>query len=399
MLVVLICFVSCGKSFIVDIIVLFVSEIGYHISRVEALVSAKEIEVPACRAFGPYARFMHPDAVKHPAKFNVYLIEYLVDHYTKEGDVLLDPMAGTGVLGVIAALRGRNVIQVEIEPLFFEWMEYARKRVEEAQTLGRKGWIVNILGDSRELRRLLSEVAESISCVITSPPYAETISRSGGPPSQMIRSGQFKIGQSCLAMRQYSPNPNNIGNLKLGDVAIIDHIITSPPYLRSFFVPTKMPQYEGGDLTRYHYMPQSSSNISIIGYRNGLGNEQALSSVSTALSDEDIENIRRKLMKNGKPTYLSEMLKVYREMWHVLKPGGNAIIVVKAYVRNWKPIDLPYITCRLCEIAGFRLVEVLKYRLRTMSFYRVLQKKRFQEKGLEFPKLLEYEYVLIFKKE
>ncbi len=305
---------------------------GYHVSNVERLIPAEELDFPPCKAFEHYAQYMHPDAVVHPAKFNVYLVEYLIRHYTRMDDIVLDPFAGTGILGVIAALHGRNAIQVEIEPLFYEWMEYAKDKVEKTQIFGKKGWIHNILGDARQLTSLLQQYVGKIDCVITSPPYAETISRSGGPPSYMIRSGQFKIGKSCLSMRQYSPNPSNIGNLRLGDTKILEQIATT----------NKVP-------------------------------------------NEDIENIRRRLMKGRESTYLSEMLKVYREIHNIVKPSGNTI-------------DLPYITYLLCKLTGLNPVKVMKYKLKTMSFYRIMQKRRFQEKGLEFPKLLEYEYILVFKK-
>jgi len=157
-------------------------------SKLEDLMPAEELVFPASPGFGSYKSIMPPEAVMHPAKFNVHLVEFLIDKFTKPGNIVLDPMAGTGILGVIAALRGRNTIQVEIEPRFYEWMEKARQNVEKTPTLGRKGWIVNILGDARKLSELLKQVGvivtnySVVDAVITSPPYAETIShKSGGP--------------------------------------------------------------------------------------------------------------------------------------------------------------------------------------------------------------------------
>ena len=36
---------------------------------------------------------------------NLNLLQYLVLNYTNEGDVVLDPMAGTGATGVICAFK------------------------------------------------------------------------------------------------------------------------------------------------------------------------------------------------------------------------------------------------------------------------------------------------------
>jgi len=51
--------------------------------------------------------------------------------------------------------------------------------------------------------------------VITSPPYAETVSQAGGELK-----GRFDgwLGRSCIEVRKYSKNPNNIGNLRYGDI-------------------------------------------------------------------------------------------------------------------------------------------------------------------------------------
>jgi DNA modification methylase len=280
-------------------------------SKLEDLMPAEELIFPASPGFGPYKSIMPPEAVAHPAKFNVHLVEFLVEKYTKPGDVVLDCMAGTGILGVIAALRGRNAIQVEIEPRFYEWMEKARLNVENTPTLGKKGKIINILGDARKLSELLSQ---NINTIITSPPYAETIShRSGGPVR--VR----KVGSSTITARQYSRSESNIGNLPLGNV----EATTSPHH------------------------------------------------------EKNLESLYRRLLNNGKPTYLSEMLKVYSEMYKVLKPGGYSIIVIKPYIRNKSVIDLPYYTWLLMEKVGFKLEKLYKFRLPAKSFWRILYYRRF----------------------
>jgi len=75
-------------------------------SKLEDLMPAEELFFPASPGFGKYKSIMPPESVAHPAKFNVHLVEFLIDKYTKPGNIVLDPMAGTGILGVIAALRG-----------------------------------------------------------------------------------------------------------------------------------------------------------------------------------------------------------------------------------------------------------------------------------------------------
>jgi hypothetical protein len=87
------------------------------------------------------------------------------------------------------------------------------------------------------------------------------------------------------------------------------------------------------------------------------------------------------------------MLKVYHEMYKVLKPGGLTIVVVKPYIRNKKIIDLSYYTYLLMERVGFTFEKLYKLRLRTMSFWRILYYKKYPD----IPKIA-HEYVIVMKK-
>ena len=92
-------------------------------------------------------------------------------------------------------------------------------------------------------------------------------------------------------------------------------------------------------------------------------------------------------------TYLEAMLKVYSEMFKVLKPNGLAIIVVKPFQRNWKIVDLPHHTYLLLKKSGFLLQALYKLKLKRMSFWRNRQYK-------ENPDLsrIAHEYVLVVRK-
>jgi DNA modification methylase len=421
-------------------------------SKLEDLMPAEELVFQASPGFGPYKSIMPPEAVAHPAKFNVHLVEFLIDKYTKPGDTVLDPMAGTGILGVIAALRGRNAIQVEIEPRFYEWMEKARQNVEKTPTLGRKGWIVNILGDARRLSELLNQVdaimtsppyADSlthehdelretrlvlrksgknrgkpialgrsqvhtiystsnnnignlplgdIDAIITSPPYAETISHKSGGPTEVK-----KVGISTITARTYSTSNDNIGNLPLG---CVDAIITSPPYESSLEGTSR--HTRGGIASRDPKLAQSGTYSIVLSAKPGVtvtcsSNPSNIGNLKSRDEEyelvehtRDLESLYRMLLKDGKPTYLSEMLKVYSEMYKVLKPGGHCIVVIKPFIRNKKVIDLPYYTWLLMERVGFKLVKLYKFRLPTKSFWRIL----YYKKHPEVPRIA-HEYVIV----
>jgi DNA modification methylase len=381
-------------------------------SKLEELMPAEELIFPASPGFGPYKSIMPHEAVAHPAKFNVHLVEFLIDKYTKPGDIVLDPMAGTGILGVIAALRGRNAIQVEIEPRFYEWMEKARQNVEKIPTLGRKGWIINILGDARRL----SELLKHADTIITSPPYAETIShKSGGPV------GVKKVGVSTITARTYSTSNDNIGNLPLGNV---DVIITSPPYAHESTAskPTKL-ELEGkfkmghskevpytddnyrswnkrfggniGKLKMFVRVPASPEEADYIDKRPERKGTLWEYTKEVLVTPENVTQIQgsKRLDRGRGETYIEAMMKVYNEMYKVLKPNGYAIVVIKPFIRNKQVIDLPYYTWLMMERVGFKLEKLYKFRLPMKSFWRIL----YYKKHPEVPEIA-HEYVIVAMK-
>ena len=389
------------------------------VSKLEEILPAQELTFPPTPGFGRYKKVMPPEAVGHPAKFNAYLVEFLIKTFTREGDVILDPMAGTGLLGVIASLHGRNAIQVEIEEKFYKWMEKARENVEKATTLTQKGWIKNICGDARKLSELLSQV----DTVITSPPYSDSISRQGGD-AKVVR-----VGTSTLTAREYSSNPDNIGNLPLGNV---DIIITSPPYsdsaiqdygtsnkallefekqVRESFRKLGYFEYKGKRYTEEEWRRINKGELKprgmpelwaeIVRQRDetkyNSGNPENIGNLPLgspdSLNEREYKILVRKLMKDGKPTYLSEMMKVYYECYKVLRSNGLAIVVIKPFIRNKKIVDLPYYTYLLMSCCGFKLERLYKLRLQNPSFWRILYQKKFPN----VPRIA-HEYVIVARK-
>jgi DNA modification methylase len=241
---------------------------------------AEELLFEPTPAFGEYKPFLE-HATTHPAKMNTKLIEFLVESWTKPHETVLDPMAGTGSLGVIAALHGRNAVQVELEKRFYDWMEKARENVEKTPSLAAKGWIRNINGDARHLSELLSKA----DIAITSPPYSNIakskegaisphmqglISKLSGIPVKEFAHNveklkeAVKIAQAKIPFK-YSDNPGNIGNLPHGDISAV---ITSPPYSESMTKKRKgytiIPE-----LAKTREMPQDTRNDNIANLPHG----------------------------------------------------------------------------------------------------------------------------------
>ena len=205
-------------------------------SRLEDLVDeVKELRFPSSAGFKPFQHLFSEESVSHPAKANLYMIYYLINKYTKEGETVADVMAGSGSTGIVASYLGRHAILVELERKFVDWI---KENVELLESRGkRKGEIQVIQGDARRLTELLGVKADSI---VTSPPYAETtMEKKFKTPEELEKFAKeqwvFKHGRSLEATKRfiekswkgYPEDKDNIGNLPLGE---IDTVLTSPPY-------------------------------------------------------------------------------------------------------------------------------------------------------------------------
>lgn len=241
------------------------------VSQLESIMRAEELRFDATPGFGDF-NWALAHSVSHPAKMNTTLTKFLIEKFTEKGDVVLDPMAGSGQTGVIASLRGRNAVCVDLEDKFFKWMERAKRKVERQGTLRPKGWMRNVCGDARQLSQLLGEAdvvvtsppyaamrsrttneenltyttkrdgrnigtimkcgagdAKTYGCVdavVTSPPYAESLEGTSRHTKGGIPARDPKLGQSGT---YGTPSKDNIGNLNYE----VDAVITSPPYAQS----------------------------------------------------------------------------------------------------------------------------------------------------------------------
>ena len=144
------------------------------------------------------------DVLVHPAKFPETLAQEFIEFFTKRGETVLDPMAGTGST-LIAALRaGRNSYGIELNP---KYAEIARQLIEEErQTLGETVSNLQSLiieGDAAHITRYQLPLA---NFVLTSPPYWDMLHAKGADTQRKRRA-------STELDVHYSNDPNDLGNI------------------------------------------------------------------------------------------------------------------------------------------------------------------------------------------
>ncbi|GLY42917.1 hypothetical protein Amsp01_089400 [Amycolatopsis sp. NBRC 101858] len=124
---------------------------------------------PAAQRKGRYV----PESTAHPAKMLPAVAAHAIEHYTKAGEVVLDPMCGIGTTLVEAIDLGRRAVGVEYEP---HWVGIARANLRFARKRGHghDGQVVH--GDARQLETLLpAEYVGQVALVVTSPPYGSSV--------------------------------------------------------------------------------------------------------------------------------------------------------------------------------------------------------------------------------
>jgi DNA modification methylase len=141
----------------------------------------------------------------HPAKFPETLAQEFIEFFTKQGETVLDPMAGTGSTLVAALRAGRNSYGIELNP---KYAEIARQIVEEERV--RQGDSVSTLQSliiNGDAVQIATYQLPSANYVLTSPPYWDMLHAKGAET-------QKKRRDSAELDVHYSNDPRDLGNVR-----------------------------------------------------------------------------------------------------------------------------------------------------------------------------------------
>ena len=148
------------------------------------------------------------DVLRHPAKFPETLAQEFIEFFTRRGQVVLDPMAGTGSALAAALRAGRHSFGIELN---LAYAEIARQVIqEERQQLGgaTEGLSAQMItGDAADIARIVADHhIPAVDYVITSPPYWDML-RARGAETQKERRRAADLDVF------YSDDPHDLGNI------------------------------------------------------------------------------------------------------------------------------------------------------------------------------------------
>lgn len=174
-------------------------------------------------------------AYVHPAKFSKELIFRIIQHAMEEGfiqagDTIFDPFGGVALGGLPSGLKGVRWVGLELEQRFVD-LGHVNITLWNKKYGHLPQWVAPIClqGDSRHLIQVLRE---QCTCVVASPPYAESLNtdNNGIDRSKSKVPGGTRESRGAFQATAYSASPDNLGNLPPGS---LDAAIASPPYAAS----------------------------------------------------------------------------------------------------------------------------------------------------------------------
>ena len=402
----------------------------------------RDMEIKFKRDTSFRKQFFVPDSFAHPAKMDAQLLIWIVERYTKEGDTILDPMAGSGTM-MLACTLGRDVVLVELEEKFCKMMTANWNEVKMRPQLGSQmGNCQIIQGDARDLWFLMpcrygSKIQDGkfspkwhnrVDKIVSSPPYSD-MSMGGRLNTKPPREGHSD--QSGRSPK--TPSQEGAGGY-------VDKIVTSPPYAESSFggaylqdkgkwIDTEKERNrkaearhgKGWGKHTDKYYEDRYARLKARTEANKLSNIGNLpyGQIDKIVTSPPYEEVRPKssqepqkayspelkgLIKSSKEvdvdnignlksaSYLEAMLQVYSQCHNVLKPSGLMILVTKNFIRNKQVVRLDTDTIKLCEQAGFTYLERHYRKLPSQSFWRII----YHQKHPEVEQILN-EDVLVFE--
>jgi len=144
------------------------------------------------------------DKTVHPATFPISLTNKIINLFTHEGELVLDPFVGSGTTLIAARDNKRNAVGFDLKP---EYIKLCNERLQQ-MSLFEGAKQIAVLDDAKNIANYLPK--ESVKLVWTSPPYSNLLNRERKNKSRRDRdNGQ--LGK----IEQYSQDPRDLGTMEL----------------------------------------------------------------------------------------------------------------------------------------------------------------------------------------
>ncbi len=141
----------------------------------------------------------------HPATFPIALSKKVIELFTHEGELVLDPFVGSGTTLVAASDLNRNAVGFDLQE---HYLDLCMKRLLQNSNIFNSAHQIAIQDDARNISEYLEN--NSVSLIWTSPPYANLLNRKRKNKSRRNRNNN-QLGK----IEQYSQDKRDLGTLEL----------------------------------------------------------------------------------------------------------------------------------------------------------------------------------------
>jgi len=150
------------------------------------------------------------DRTLHPATYPISLAKKCIELFTHQGELVLDPFVGSGTTLVAAQDLNRNAVGFDLQE---KYISLCKQRLASDNFFNKSKQIA-VKDDARNIAARLPE--ESVSLIMTSPPYANLLNRKRLNKS---RRGDQRKNEQYLKVEQYSQDARDLGTLALDPYA------------------------------------------------------------------------------------------------------------------------------------------------------------------------------------
>jgi DNA modification methylase len=150
------------------------------------------------------------DKKQHPATFPISLAKKVVELFTHQGELVVDPFVGSGTTLLAAQDLDRSAVGFDLHGKYIELCE--QRLSPNASLNGAKQ--IAITDDAINIAKYI--LPDTISLIWTSPPYANLLNRKRKNKS---RRGDERRNDQYGKVEQYSQDPRDLGTMTLEEYA------------------------------------------------------------------------------------------------------------------------------------------------------------------------------------
>ncbi len=145
------------------------------------------------------------DKSLHPATFPISLAKKVIELFSHEGELVLDPFVGSGTTLIAANDLNRNAVGFDLQE---KYINLCKERLTSQANLFNTTQQVAVLDEAKNIPKYFNE--ETISLIWTSPPYANLLNR-----KRKNKSRRNRKNEQYDKIEQYSQDPRDLGTMEL----------------------------------------------------------------------------------------------------------------------------------------------------------------------------------------